>query len=205
MRKVLLLFVAAALTVNAASGAKTKANMDKKMATKDSTADYLKIPFKTIDGKETSLQAFNGKVVLLVNVASECGYTPQYKGLEALYEKYKDKGLVVVGFPANNFGQQEPGTDEQIKEFCTSKFNVTFPMMSKISVAGTDQHPLYNFLTEKSPLPGPITWNFNKFLLDRSGHVINRWPSKIEPMSDIVTSQVEKILGDKVATQTSSQ
>jgi glutathione peroxidase len=112
------------------------------------------MPFKTIDGKETNLNAYKGKVVLIVNVASKCGHTPQYKGLEQLYQKYKDRGFVILGFPANNFGGQEPGTDQEIKQFCTLNYNVTFPMMSKISVSGNDKHPLFVYLTEKSGLPG---------------------------------------------------
>ena len=184
MRKVLLLFVAAALTVNAASGAKTKANMDKKMATKDSTADYLKIPFKTIDGKETSLQAFNGKVVLLVNVASECGFTPQYKGLEALYRRHKPNGLVVLGFPCNQFGHQEPGDADEIRRFCSSTYDVSFPLFEKVEVNGKDAHPLFTFL--KTQRPGAlgseaIKWNFTKFLVDRNGAVRNRYAPTTTP------------------------
>jgi len=127
---------------------------------------------KSIDGEQVSLGSYSGKVVLLVNVASKCGFTPQYAALESLYEKYKDKGLVIVGIPANNFMQQEPGTDAEIKKFCSNKYNVTFPMMSKVSVLGDDQAPLYSFLTDKSADPrfaGDIKWNFTKFLFDRSG------------------------------------
>src|ERR1035438_905212 len=122
---------------------------------------------RSIDGQQVSLRAYHGKVVLLVNVASRCGFTPQYTGLEALYEKYKDSGLVIVGIPANNFAQQEPGTDEEIKKFCSSKYNVSFPMISKVSVLGDDETPLYQFLTSKSANPqigGDIKWNFTKFL-----------------------------------------
>jgi glutathione peroxidase len=157
------------------------------------TINYLDIPFKTITGEETSLEAFKGKVVLLVNVASECGFTPQYEGLEALYKKFKDSGLVVVGFPANNFGGQEPGTNEEILKFCTSKFDVTFPMMSKISVKGKDKHPLYVYLTEQSNLPGEIQWNFNKFLLDREGHVVARYPSQTTPQDKELVSKIESL------------
>ena len=152
---------------------------------------------KTIDGKEQKLSDYKGKVVLLVNVASKCGLTPQYTALESLYAKYKDQGFVIVGFPANNFGGQEPGTNEEIKQFCTGKYNVTFPMMSKISVKGDDKDPLYKFLTEGGAgkeFAGDIEWNFAKFLVDRNGNVIARFASKTTPDSPQVTAAVEKAL-----------
>ena len=153
---------------------------------------------KTIDGQPTSLKAYHGKVVLLVNVASKCGFTPQYAGLEALYEKYKDKGLVIVGIPANNFMQQEPGTDAEIKKFCSNKYNVTFPMMSKVSVLGDDKTPLYVFLTAKDTDPkfsGDIQWNFTKFLFDRNGNPIARFEPNVTPDSTEVTAAIESALG----------
>ena len=156
--------------------------------------DYRKAPFATITGDTTSLEDFRGKVVLIVNVASECGYTPQYEGLQTLYEEYKDRGLVILGFPANNFGAQEPGDNEEILEFCTSKYHVTFPMMAKISVKGADQHPLYRALTTQSEPPGDVTWNFNKFLLDRDGAIVARFESGVEPLSDELTSAIEALL-----------
>lgn len=149
---------------------------------------------KTIDGDEKSLGDFKNKTLLIVNTASRCGFTPQYKGLEALYQKYKDRGLVVLGFPANNFGQQEPGNNKEIKEFCALNFQVTFPMFEKISVKGEDTHPLYQYLTEESGFNGPIRWNFNKFLVDGSGKVVSRYDSKVEPLSPELTGDVEKIL-----------
>lgn len=152
----------------------------------------------SIDGKSAPLAAFKGKTILLVNVASRCGYTPQYAGLEALYQKYKDKGLVVVGVPANNFGGQEPGTDEQIKEFCTRTYNVTFPMMSKVSVKGEDKTPLYQFLTDTTANPqtgGEIRWNFTKFLIDGNGKAIARFESKVAPESSEMAGAIEKALG----------
>jgi len=152
---------------------------------------------KTIDGQPASLKAYHGKVVLLVNVASKCGFTPQYTGLEALYEKYKDRGLVIVGVPANNFAQQEPGTDEEIKRFCSNKYNVTFPMMSKVSVLGDDKTPLYVFLTGKDTDPkfgGDIKWNFTKFLFDRNGNPIARFEPKVTPDSPEVTAAIESAL-----------
>jgi glutathione peroxidase len=156
--------------------------------------DYRKVPLLTITGDTTSLADFDGKAILIVNTASKCGYTPQYEGLQELYEKYKDSGLVVIGFPANNFKNQEPGTNEEIQTFCSTEYGVTFPMMSKISVKGDDKHPLYVYLTEQSPYPGEITWNFNKFLLDRNGKVIARFDSKVTPMSDQVQLAVYKAL-----------
>jgi glutathione peroxidase len=142
-------------------------------------ASVYDFTMKSIDGKATPLSSFKGKLVLVVNVASQCGFTPQYKGLEALYEKYKDQGLVIAGFPANNFMAQEPGTDEEIKTFCSTKYNVSFPMFSKISVKGADQAPLYKFLTESSG--GDIKWNFTKFLVDRNGKIIQRFEPAVTP------------------------
>jgi glutathione peroxidase len=152
----------------------------------------------SIDGKPVTLKSFHGKVVLLVNVASKCGFTPQYTGLEALYEKYQDRGLVIVGIPANNFGSQEPGTNEEIKTFCNRKYNVTFPMMSKVSVLGADETPLYAFLTNKSSNPqigGDIKWNFTKFLFDRKGNPVARFEPATTPDSPEVTAAVESALG----------
>lgn len=152
---------------------------------------------KNIDGQDIKLDAYKGKVVMIVNVASKCGYTPQYEGLEAIYKKYKDQGFEILGFPANNFMGQEPGTEKEIKEFCSTKYGVTFPMFAKISVTGADQHPLYTFLTSKQSNPefgGDISWNFNKFLLDRSGKVVARFGSKDKPEDAAVIGAVEKYL-----------
>jgi len=151
----------------------------------------------SIDGKPAPLSAYQGKVVLIVNVASRCGFTPQYAGLEALYEKYKDRGFAILGFPANNFGSQEPGTNEEIKTFCSTKYNVTFPMYSKISVKGDDKAPLYQFLTDKDANPatgGEIQWNFTKFLVDKSGQVVARFEPKVTPESPEVAAAIEKAL-----------
>ena len=161
-----------------------------------SAGSIYDIALKDIDGKDTSLKPYQGKVMLLVNVASRCGYTPQYKGLEATYEKYKDKGLVVLGFPCNQFGGQEPGTDEQIKQFCTSKYNVTFPMFDKLEVNGANRHPLYVALAgSESPFPGNIKWNFNKFLIGKDGKIVKRFDSKSTPESAEVTAAIEEALG----------
>jgi glutathione peroxidase len=145
---------------------------------------------KTIDGDTVSLSQYDGKVKLFVNVASRCGHTPQYEGLQALYEKYKDQGLVILGFPANNFGQQEPGTDAEIQAFCNREYGVTFPMFSKISVKGADQHPLYQHLTTETG--EQIGWNFTKILVGRSGEVLKQFESKIEPMSAELTGAIEQ-------------
>src|SRR4030095_4204832 len=149
---------------------------------------------KSIDGKATPLANYKGKVVMIVNVASRCGYTPQYTQLEAVYAKYKDRGLVILGFPANNFMGQEPGTDEEIKTFCSTKYNVTFPIFSKISVKGDDIHPLYKFMTSKetnSDFGGDIKWNFSKFLLDKSGKIIARFEPAVKAESDTVVQAIE--------------
>ncbi len=153
----------------------------------------------SIDGKAMPLADFRGKVVLVVNVASRCGYTPQYSALEALYEKYKDQGFVIVGFPANNFGAQEPGTNQEIKTFCSRKYNVTFPLYSKVSVKGDDQTPLYQYLTKQTgpSIAGEIKWNFTKFLVDRNGNVVQRFESAVTPDSKDVVSAVEKQLSQK--------
>ena len=151
----------------------------------------------SIDGQPAPLAAYKGKVVLLVNVASRCGYTPQYAALESIYEKYKDRGFVIVGIPANNFGGQEPGTNQEIKTFCSSKYNVTFPMMAKVSVKGEDTTPLYQYLTDKAANPqtgGEIKWNFTKFLVGPDGHVITRFEPDVTPDAQQVTSAIEKAL-----------
>ena len=151
----------------------------------------------TIDGRPAPLSAYKGKVVMLVNVASRCGFTPQYTALEAIYEKYKDRGFVIVGIPANNFGAQEPGTDQEIKTFCQSKYSVTFPMMSKVSVKGDDKTPLYQYLTDKAANPktgGDIQWNFTKFLVGPEGQIITRFEPKVTPDSPEVTAAIESAL-----------
>jgi glutathione peroxidase len=164
------------------------------MAAEKTVFDFT---LNSIEGQATPLGSFRGKVVLLVNVASRCGFTPQYAGLEALYEKYKDRGFVILGIPANNFGAQEPGSNQEIKTFCTSKYHVTFPMMAKVSVKGSDITPLYAFLTDKSASPktgGEIGWNFTKFLIGPDGKVSARFESKVEPDSNDLTSAIEKAL-----------
>jgi glutathione peroxidase len=162
-------------------------------------SSVLDFSVKDIDGKDVELSQYKGDVLLIVNVASKCGYTPQYKGLEAVYEKYKDKGFKVLGFPANEFGGQEPGTNEEIKTFCTSKYDVKFPMFSKIVVQGNGIHPLYQFLTSKDTDPkfaGPIPWNFTKFLVNRKGEVVARFAPGDKPESDKVTKAIDAALAE---------
>jgi glutathione peroxidase len=156
------------------------------------------IPLKDIDGKPTSLKAFVGKVVLAVNVASQCGNTPQYAGLQSLYEKFKDKGLIVVGFPCNDFGAQEPGSNSEIKDFCSSNYKVTFPLMDKIHVKGPDKHPLYQELTgPASPFKGDVRWNFGKFLIGRDGSLVARFEPGTEPDDAQLVKAVEAALAKK--------
>lgn len=153
---------------------------------------------KDIDGKNVPLSRYRGKVVLIVNVASFCGYTKQYTGLDSLYRAYADRGLVVLGFPANNFGSQEPGSDAEIKEFCSTKYNVSFAMFSKISVKGDDQHPLYRYLTSAEANPataGDVRWNFTKYLIDRSGRLVAKFEPRVDPLSAELTEAVEAALG----------
>jgi glutathione peroxidase len=150
-----------------------------------------------IDGKPVSLDQFSGKVLLLVNTASFCGNTPQYSDLQAMYERYRDQGFEILAFPANNFGQQEPGTDEEIKSFCFTKYSLTFPLFSKISVKGGDKHPLYRYLTEQSPFPGEVQWNFQKYLVDRNGNVVARYHHRTKPLSEEIVRDVERTLAQK--------
>ena len=157
-------------------------------------ADDFTLP--SIDGKAAPLAGYKGKVVLIVNVASRCGYTPQYTALEAVYEKYKDRGFVILGFPANNFGGQEPGSNQEIKTFCSSKYSVTFPLYGKVSVEGGDQTPLYSYLTKEAnpAVAGDIQWNFTKFLVDRNGKVVQRFEPATTPDSPGMISAIEKLL-----------
>ena len=157
----------------------------------------LDFTMKDIDGNDVPLKSHQGKVILIVNVASKCGFTPQYTALEALHDKYAGKGLAILGFPANNFGGQEPGTDPEIKAFCQAKFSVKFPLFSKISVKGDDKHPLYKFLTSQ-PINGKpggeVSWNFEKFLVSRDGKVIGRFGPRITPDSKEVVEAIEREL-----------
>ncbi len=163
-------------------------------------AEVLQYKMKDIDGKDVDLAKYKGKVTLIVNVASKCGYTPQYEQLEAMHEKYKDKGLAILGFPANDFGKQEPGTEQEIKEFCTGKFNVKFDMFGKITVKGDEAPPLYKDLTSKEKngeFGGDIKWNFTKFLVGKDGKVVARYESKVKPDAPEVVAAIEKELAKK--------
>jgi len=166
-------------------------------ASEPGTRSIYDFTMNDIDGKRVNLADFKGKVVLVVNVASRCGFTPQYEGLQKLYLKYQQQGFVILGFPANNFGFQEPGTNAEIKSFCSAKYNVTFPIFSKISVKGDDIDPLYKYLTDKGSNPqygGDIKWNFNKFLIDRQGNIVARFEPPIKPDSDQMVQAIEKAL-----------
>ncbi len=156
------------------------------------------VPLKDINGQTTSLEAYKGKVLLIVNVASKCGYTPQYAGLESIYRKYHDKGFEVLGFPCNQFGGQEPGSNEEIKQFCSTKYQVSFPLFDKIEVNGKNRHALYAVLAgEGSPYPGNIRWNFTKFLVGRDGKILSRYDSKVKPESEELTQSIETALASK--------
>jgi len=163
--------------------------------TSGGTSSIYDFTMTNIDGHSVHLSKFKGKVLLVVNVASKCGYTPQYAGLEKLYEEYKGKGFLILGFPANNFGSQEPGTDAEIKTFCTGNYNVSFPMFSKISVKGDDQAPLYKWLIASSDRPSDqIEWNFTKFIVGKDGKVAYRFKSQDTPDSPQVKDAIDKAL-----------
>jgi len=185
--KTITLLLLGFLTLNLGNTESTMSNLN---------YTFYDYPVKDIDGNDLALDQYKGKVILVVNVASKCGYTPQYEGLQAVFEKYNDKGLVVLGFPANNFMGQEPGTEEDIKEFCTLNYGVTFPMSSKVSVRGKDQDPLFGYLTSQpnQDFDGGIRWNFEKFLIDKEGKLQRRFRSGVEPESDELTSAIEALL-----------
>ena len=161
-----------------------------------SASSLYQIPLTLIDGTETSFGQFRGKTVLVVNVASKCGFTPQYAGLEALYQKYADDGFVVLGLPCNQFGAQEPGTEDDIQAFCELNFGVSFPLTAKVDVRGKNQHPLYAELTrfKTGVMPGLIKWNFEKFLVNADGEIVNRFAPTVEPESDQIVKAIEKVL-----------
>jgi glutathione peroxidase len=199
---VLTTFAANAADENGPQSSAEDQPQEKKTVTAETANSPLDFTLDNIDGQPTDLAQFRGKVVMLVNVASRCGFTGQYRDLQALYSKYGDDGLVVLGFPANNFMGQEPGSNAQIKEFCSTKYDVTFPMFSKISVKGDDQAELYKYLTDKEKhgkLGGPIRWNFTKFLLDREGNVVARYESRTKPTNRKVVEVIEAELAKKPA------
>ncbi len=170
------------------------------MAVADDHECALDFKAKNIDGETVDLEDYEGNVVLVVNTASQCGLTPQYAGLQQMYEKYKDKGFVVLGFPCNQFGSQEPGSESEIKQFCSTKYSVSFPMFSKIEVNGDGADPLYKYLTSKDAKPagkGEISWNFEKFLIDREGNLINRFAPRTKPSDEELVKAVESELAKK--------
>lgn len=179
------------------STSKTYAN--EKQSTAPSRAGAAMVPLygfrlPDIDGRPVDLKTFKGKVLLIVNTASMCGNTPQYTDLQEMYERYQERGFEILAFPANDFGQQEPGTNQEIKGFCQTKYSVSFPLFSKISVVGKDKHPLYRYLTEQSAFPGRVAWNFQKYLVDRSGNVIGKYDPGMNPLSPAILTDVEKAL-----------
>lgn len=183
MKQIVVLLALGALAFAVSAGQQTR---QAKPSEPESLHEFV---MEDIDGKSQSLAKYKGKVVLVVNVASRCGLTPQYEGLEKLYRAYKDKGLVILGFPANDFNGQEPGTNEEIKEFCTGKYDVTFPMFSKISVLGVDKHPLYQWLVDHTD-DTEVDWNFHKFLVDRDGKVVTRFAARTKPDDKSLTTAI---------------
>lgn len=160
-------------------------------------SDVLGFTMRRIDGGEQPLAAYRGKVLLIVNVASRCGLTPQYEGLEALYEEYRGRGFEVLGFPANDFAGQEPGSDREIADFCRSTYGVEFPMFSKITVVGENKHPLYRHLTGlPHPLGGEVEWNFQKYLVSREGLVVAKFAPRVEPRAPELQRRIEELLGE---------
>jgi len=190
MNRLILAFAGAAFAALTALGQSKDAKMTPEPR-------FYSFSMKTIDGKERSLSDYKGDVVLVVNVASFCGYTPQYKDLEAVYRKYKDRGFRIAAFPANNFGNQEPGTNEEIKNFCKLNYDVTFDMFSKISVKGSDQDPLYRYLTTETSVPGDVKWNFQKYLVNRKGDVVAVFPTKVKPTDQEFIGKLESLLSEK--------
>lgn len=164
------------------------------IAAMSASTNFYELKATSIEGKPVDFSSFKGKAVLVVNTASQCGYTPQYKGLQALSEKYGSKGLVVLGMPCNQFGAQEPEGEKKIKEFCELRYGVKFPLLQKADVNGDKQHPLYQYLISHSGSPDPIAWNFEKFLVDKNGKVVGRYKSKIEPTSPELTKAIESAL-----------
>jgi glutathione peroxidase len=193
IRRLWIVLPVIALLTAAASGEGQKVSQNEEMQ-KTGIYDFT---VADIDGNDVNLADYKGRVLLIVNTASKCGFTPQYEGLEKIYTEYKDRGFEILAFPSNDFMGQEPGTNEQIKNFCQLNYHVSFPLFSKITVKGEKIHPLYRYLTEKSTDPefaGKITWNFNKFLIDGKGKIVNRFDSKVKPQSPELVKAVEKAL-----------
>ncbi|MFK5889842.1 MAG: glutathione peroxidase [Flavobacteriaceae bacterium] len=194
MKKVFLLTVLVLLSACKQTTKSKEIKVQKKERTAMKTEDIYQFKMTDLYGKDFDFSSLKGKKVMVVNTASKCGYTPQYKDLEKLYNTYKDKGFVIVGFPANNFGKQEPGTDTEIAEFCEQNFGVSFPMMTKTSVKGVDMNPVYKFLTQASKngfKDSEVAWNFQKYLIDEKGHLVNMYRSKVLPTDEAIVKWIE--------------
>ena len=187
-------YIALALMITGILFSDAKVSLSKNITNMaQDTINIINEKVRNIDGQEVSLSDYKGKVLMIVNVASFCGYTPQYEGLENIYKKYKDMGFEILAFPCNDFGAQEPGSNEEIKTFCTTRYSVTFPLFDKIKVLGNEKSPLYAKLINFPPA-GDISWNFEKFLIDKNGNVVARFKSKVTPESEEITSAIEKEL-----------
>lgn len=189
----LVFLLTAVLFFSGCSNTKENSNTKISAGGKMEDINIHDVSVKDMDGKSISLSDYKGKVLLIVNVASQCGNTPQYEGLQAIYEKYKDRGFEILGFPSNDFGGQEPGTNDEIRTFCESKYNVTFPLFDKVQVLGESKSPLYAKLINANP-SGDVKWNFEKFLIDKNGNVTERFGNKVKPEADEVTAAVEREL-----------
>jgi glutathione peroxidase len=196
MRRYIVLLIILSIPAVQILSAQSKKSQEKSTP-RHQPKSVLDFTMNTIDGKSQPLSHYKGKVLMIINTASECGYTPQYETLEQLYKTYKDKGFMILAFPANNFGAQEPGTNSEIKNFCSTKYHTSFDLFGKISVKGNEQHPLYKFITQDSPFKGEIKWNFQKYLVDRSGKIVARFMSEIDPMSKEIRAEVENYLAVK--------
>ena len=191
----LIVFCSCKAQTNSASSDKINSTTTQSTNSKMENKNIYDITVKDMDGKDVQLSDYKGKVLLIVNVASHCGYTPQYEGLEKMYETYKDKGFEILAFPSNDFGEQEPGTNEEIKQFCESKYNVSFKLFDKVKVLGDGKTPLYERLDNNAPVTGEVGWNFEKFLIDKNGNIVGRFKSKVKPDSDELISAVTTELG----------
>lgn len=192
-KRIILLLVITAFTVTSYACSKRTETQNNVKSNKSDPINISDVKVKTMDGQEKSLSDYKGKVVLIVNVASKCGYTKQYEGLQLIYDKYKDKGFEILAFPCNDFGGQEPGTNEEIQSFCKTNYNVSFTLFDKVKVLGGDKSPLYSKLIGFEP-GDDISWNFEKFLIDKNGNVVGRYKSKVKPDSEELTTAIEKVL-----------
>ena len=197
MKRVACVLLFIYLLVLSSGQMKSQTQHDDKKENAVRSKSVLDFTVNDIDGKPKSLSMYKGDVLMIVNTASECGYTPQYETLQKLYGMYEDRGFRILAFPANNFGQQEPGTNAEIKTFCTTRYHTTFDIFEKVSVKGKNQHPLYDYITHGSPFPGDVKWNFQKYLVDRDGKIVARYLSAVDPMSKEIRTEVEKLLSEK--------